>query len=217
MTATSDSGIKRHRPAPQQARARATVAKIQEAAKDILVESGPHGLNTNLIAERAGVNVATLYNYYPDKFAVLVHLFGEFEEQRASYVREQFELLGPDTDLAEWTNAIVDRLAEMRTSGGYQIALRRALVSVPELAGLDRDSISSISKGLEGALVRTKRWPAGAPLGRVADLVVEVITNTLDAALVQTPADFAKIAELKVMVNAYLLASISGPRPVASE
>ena len=205
MTASNDSGITRHRPAPQQARARATVARIQEAARDILVEAGPHGLNTNLIAERAGVNVATLYNYYPDKFAVLEHLFSDFEEQRAGYVREQLELLGPDSDLAEWASAIVDKLAEMRTGGGYQIALRRALVSVPGLA----DSIVSISKGLETALARTKRWPEGAPLADVAGLVVEVITNTLDAAFAQSPPDVAKIDELKTMVDAYLMRSIA--------
>ena len=199
-----DSALIRHRPAPQQARARATVAKIQAAAQEILVESGPHGLNTNLIAERAGINVATLYNYYPDKFAVLIHLFSEFEEVRARYVYEQFQKLGPDSDLAEWTGAVIDRLADMRTEGGYQIALRRALVSVPELAGLDRESSESISRGLEEALRQTGRWPAGAPLRHMADLIVEVITNTLDSVLVETPPDLAKITELKRMINAYL-------------
>ncbi|TXJ05953.1 MAG: TetR/AcrR family transcriptional regulator, partial [Aeromicrobium sp.] len=139
MSSGKTEDVLRHRPAPQQARARATVAKIQEAAKIILVEQGPHGLNTNLIAERAGVNVATVYNYYPDKFAVLVHLFSDFEDERASYVREQLDKLGPDSNLSEWTSTIIDRLASMRTDGGYQIALRRALVSVPELARLDHE------------------------------------------------------------------------------
>lgn len=204
MSSLKVSDVTRHRPAPQQARARATVAKIQEAAKEILVEAGPHGLNTNLIAERAGVNVATLYNYYPDKFAVLVHLFSEFEEERAGYVREQFALLGPDSDIPQWTNDVISRLAEMRAEGGYQIALRRALVSVPELAGLDRESSDSISRGLGAALVRTGRWKRGADLDRVAELVVDVITNTLDTVFAQSPPDFAKLEELKRMVNAYI-------------
>lgn len=204
MLSAEESAVTRHRPAPQQARARATVAKIQEAAKEILVESGPHGLNTNLIAERAGINVATLYNYYPDKFAVLVHLFSEFEEVRARYVREQFRELGPDSNMAEWTSAVIDRLADMRAEGGYQIALRRALVSVPELAGLDRESSESISRGLEAALQRTGRWPETAPLRHVADLIVEVITNTLDSVFADTPPDLARITELKRMINAYI-------------
>ncbi len=204
MSLLKVSDVIRHRPAPQQARARATVAKIQEAAKEILVEAGPHGLNTNLIAERAGVNVATLYNYYPDKFAVLVHLFSEFEEERAGYVREQFALLGPDSDIPQWTNDVISRLAEMRAEGGYQIALRRALVSVPELAGLDRESSDSISRGLGAALVRTGKWKSGTDLDRVAELVVDVITNTLDTVFAQSPPDFAKLEELKRMVNAYI-------------
>lgn len=207
MTVSSTSGRPWQRPAPQQARARATVAKIQEAAKEILVESGPQGLNTNAIAERAGVNVATLYNYYPDKFAVLVHLFSEFEEERASYVRSQLAQLDPESDLFAWTNTIIDRLAEMRTSGGYQIALRRALVSVPELAGLDRESSLSISRGLEVALRRTGKWHPEARLSDLTDLVVEVITNTLDSAFAETPANTEKVEQLKLLVAAYLQAS----------
>ncbi len=204
MSSGKTEDVLRHRPAPQQARARATVAKIQEAAKIILVEQGPHGLNTNLIAERAGVNVATVYNYYPDKFAVLVHLFSDFEDERASYVREQLDKLGPDSNLSEWTSTIIDRLASMRTEGGYQIALRRALVSVPELARLDHESSDSISRGLEKALRGTGKWAPEADLAHVAGLVVEVITNTLDSAFAESPTDYVKIAELKVMVDSYL-------------
>lgn len=209
MLPAEESAVIRHRPAPQQARARATVAKIQEAAKEILVESGPHGLNTNLIAERAGINVATLYNYYPDKFAVLTHLFSEFEEVRAHYVREQFQKLSPESDLAEWTSSIIDRLADMRAEGRYEIALRRALVSVPELAGLDRESSESISRGLEEALRATGHWSATVPLRQMADLIVEVITNTLDSVFAQTPPDMKKITELKRMVNSYLAMTLN--------
>lgn len=43
----------------------------------ILAEEGPGGLTTNRIAERAGVGIASLYRYYPDKEAILADLFEE--------------------------------------------------------------------------------------------------------------------------------------------
>lgn len=38
----------------------------------MLERDGPDGLNTNRIAERAGVSVGTLYQYFPDKAAILL-------------------------------------------------------------------------------------------------------------------------------------------------
>lgn len=60
------------RKSPNQARARATVAAIREACARILETGGP--LTTNHVAERAGVSVGTLYQYYPRKEAILADL-----------------------------------------------------------------------------------------------------------------------------------------------
>ena len=38
----------------------------------MLEREGPEGLNTNRIAERAGVSIGTLYQYFPDKAAILL-------------------------------------------------------------------------------------------------------------------------------------------------
>lgn len=62
---------------PQQSRSRELVRAIREAGLAILAEQGAAGLTTNRIAERAGVGIASLYRYYPDKEAVLADLFDE--------------------------------------------------------------------------------------------------------------------------------------------
>ena len=59
------------RKAPRQARARRTVGFILDAAAYILAEHGLAGFTTNRIAERAGVNIASLYQYFPNKAAIL--------------------------------------------------------------------------------------------------------------------------------------------------
>src|SRR6516165_2823825 len=57
---------------PLQARARDTVEVIFEATARILLREGAGALNTNYIAERAGISVGTLYGYFPNKVAILL-------------------------------------------------------------------------------------------------------------------------------------------------
>ena len=59
---------------PSQERSRFTVEAILEAAAYILVREGFARLTTNRIAERAGVNIASLYQYFPGKEAIVAEL-----------------------------------------------------------------------------------------------------------------------------------------------
>jgi AcrR family transcriptional regulator len=67
---TSESS-KNQRRSPRQARARATWEAIVEAAAQILEQGGAAAFNTSAVAERAGVSIGTLYQYFPDKQAIL--------------------------------------------------------------------------------------------------------------------------------------------------
>jgi AcrR family transcriptional regulator len=60
------------RRAPVQARALDTVELIFEATARILAKTGRDGVNTNRIAETAGISVGTLYGYFPNKQTILL-------------------------------------------------------------------------------------------------------------------------------------------------
>jgi len=62
---------------PRQARALATRAAIFEAAAQILEAEGEAGFNTNRVAERAGVSIGTLYQYFASKQAILAAMARE--------------------------------------------------------------------------------------------------------------------------------------------
>jgi AcrR family transcriptional regulator len=59
------------RKQPLQARSQATVNAIFEATIQVLLAEGLQKLTTVKVAERAGVSVGTLYQYYPHKQALL--------------------------------------------------------------------------------------------------------------------------------------------------
>jgi len=62
------------RKTPSQERARVTVEAILEAAAYILVRDGWEKFTTNSVAERAGVNISSLYQYFPNKESIVAEL-----------------------------------------------------------------------------------------------------------------------------------------------
>lgn len=62
------------RRTPRQSRAAATIEAILAAAFQLLEQGGPKRLTTNHIAERAGVSVGTIYQYFRDKDDILAAL-----------------------------------------------------------------------------------------------------------------------------------------------
>jgi AcrR family transcriptional regulator len=69
------------RKVPGQARSQETVSVILEASARILESDGLRGFNTNAIAAKAGVSVGSLYQYFPNKDAIVLALIGSYEEE----------------------------------------------------------------------------------------------------------------------------------------
>ncbi|SDY96290.1 TetR/AcrR family transcriptional regulator [Citreimonas salinaria] len=69
------------RKVPRQARSRATCDAILAAAARILERQGDEALNTNRVAEVAGVSIGSLYQYYPTKEAILAELIRAMRQQ----------------------------------------------------------------------------------------------------------------------------------------
>lgn len=66
---------------PSQARAERTIRIVFEATAQVLDEHGEPALTTNRIAERAGVSVGTLYQYFDSKEAIVLAMLAREREQ----------------------------------------------------------------------------------------------------------------------------------------
>jgi AcrR family transcriptional regulator len=76
------------RKAPGQARSKETVNVILEASARILESEGLRGFNTNSAAAKAGVSVGSLYQYFPNKDAILLALIERFEDAAQEAINE---------------------------------------------------------------------------------------------------------------------------------
>ncbi len=76
------------RKQPKQERSQATVKAILTATAHILVESGLDAFTTNRVAELAGVSIGSLYQYFPNKNALLFALAQNHAEQMLQLAQE---------------------------------------------------------------------------------------------------------------------------------
>ncbi len=166
------------RKSPQQARSAATIEAIRQATIQVLLADGVGRLTTTRVAERAGVSVGTMYQYYPHKQALL---FGIVETQlrliEEAMCAASERLMGADLQtLAEglaaaWLDAKMadmvssraiygiasefDLSAPMERAAKKLMALFDALLAnAPDARFADRASVAFMLAALLGGSVR---------------------------------------------------------------
>ncbi|MDJ0569023.1 MAG: TetR/AcrR family transcriptional regulator [Pleurocapsa sp. MO_192.B19] len=98
------------RKLPQQERSRITVEAILEATAHILTEKGYDKTNTNLIAQRAGVSIGSLYQYFPNKKSLIVALREQHSQEIAELLESKFNHLfnsPPEIAIPELVKAVI--------------------------------------------------------------------------------------------------------------
>lgn len=157
---------------PKQDRARATFEAILQAATRIIENQGEDAFNTNLAAETAGVSIGTLYQYFPNKEAILVALMHQ-ERDLAIAASAALIATGMDADRALIRTMIAGFPGRPATR---RAALRALRSHYPEL-----------NRGIEAPARRAGRSEVEAFV--VTRAVVEVVRAAVleDSPLLHTP------------------------------
>jgi AcrR family transcriptional regulator len=140
------------RAVPMQARARQSVEHILATAAHLLDEVGLDGFNTNLLAERAGVRVRTVYRYFPDKYAVIMALASRMMAQWDGWMETVLRKLSdPAQDWeAQQRKVIALLLKSNRQPGGMSVL--RAIAAIPQLVELDGVLLDRMARRMTAAL-----------------------------------------------------------------
>ena len=102
------------RKTPVQTRAAVTVGAISEATIQILLKQGANRLTTTRVAERAGVSVGTLYQYYPNKESLLFAVLADHLDNVAEAVEAACEQVRHQP-LSEMVRAVVEAYVDAKT------------------------------------------------------------------------------------------------------
>ena len=107
----TDSPVSPRKHARQE-RSRRTVERILDAAARIFHEHGYAGTTTNDIADEAGVSVGSLYQYFPNKDALLVALTKQHIESTTVGLADLISGLNTKSDLSVVLRSVVNFLVE---------------------------------------------------------------------------------------------------------
>lgn len=177
------------RKAPRQARSRATVGVLVEAAARVLAQRGWAGFTTNAVAQRAGVSIGSLYQYFSDKAALTAAV-------RSRHVQEVLAVMqggvGARLTLEQRVRAIVHGLVIAHS--GHPDLHRVLIDEVPgqALPLAHQDPVEAAYLGcFEALLVKHGRARAGLPAQQAAlvlsDAVDGVIHNAARRGTLQQP------------------------------
>jgi AcrR family transcriptional regulator len=173
----------RPRKRPVQARSRRTMEVVLEAAARVFARRGYAGATTNHIAERAGISIGSLYEYFPSKDAILVALLeAHIHDGEAVLLRAAAAIAGRNLGLVGTIRHLVRAMVELH---GRERDLHRVLFEEAPLPRHVRDLLAAMEVRItERAEVLLRSLPeVTAPDPALAAAVVvktvEALTHNL--------------------------------------
>jgi AcrR family transcriptional regulator len=203
-SAPSVATTRARRRTPTQARSRELVGKVLDAASRIVVGQGVDALTTRSIAAAADIPVASLYQYFADRDAILLALVERDTEEMDQQVR---------TDLAALQTLSVPTLVETTMRAYTKVYARRADFVEIWLRGRTNAAIHEFGRRHNQRTARELRELAiGSGLARpdlplaAAELAVEIGDRVFQVAYeTRDDGDAFLVEEGISMVTAYLL------------
>ena len=197
------------RRVPVQGRSVARVQRMLDACAELIDEIGYDGLSTTLLAERAGVAIGSVYQFFPDKRAIVQAL--TLRNVEAYLARLAIRI--PAGELAHWWDGVdgaIDEYIELhRTVPGFRTLHFGDIVDV-HLIDPERDNNAVIADHLAELLIRYHNAP-DTPALRFALLVaVEAADALIKLAFRRHPdGDETVLTEAKTLIRGYLQVALT--------
>nr|WP_315383671.1 TetR family transcriptional regulator [uncultured Sphingomonas sp.] len=197
------------RKRPKQQRATQLIEAVLEAAVQVLMAEGAQRFTTARVAERAGVSVGSLYQYFPNKAAILFRLQADEWRRTTSLLSGILEQrdVPPSARLRRLVHAFVRSECE-------EAAVRLALA---DAAPLYRDAPEAVAAKGEAARVYRafveEAWPDAPEADRhLAGDLIKTTLSQVGASFSATPRDEAEIVAWSEAMADMFLAYLSALR-----
>jgi AcrR family transcriptional regulator len=199
------------RRAPQQARGQQRVSAILDAAEELFAEAGYEGTTTNQLAARAGVPIGSVYQFFPNKEAILHAVAARYREGFG----QVYDALQADGLAGLPLPELVDRLLDAIVQyGGAHMGVTRVV-----LMGAANPHTAAVGAAMQDDLlgrldeVLAQRAPHLSPerrlfVGRTALVAVFALLTHAMAYKYSAPDEMFRVFdETKTLLLAYLRAA----------
>jgi len=183
------------RKRPRQQRSRELVARILDEAARLFETLGYHDTTTNHVADAAGISIGSLYQYFPNKDALLVGLAERHldeAEPRLAALAERLRDEQPPAD--ELCRAFIVEVADLNRSA----RLHNLLWNAPRTAALTR-RLSLLDAALiadvTSHLCRLGHHPSSAPLR------ARVLVSAVDSGIHNFEPDLSQTDQIDELIR----------------
>jgi AcrR family transcriptional regulator len=194
------------RKTPVQARAKVTWNAILDAAAQVLLARGYEKATTDRIAERAGVSVGSVYEYFPNKESIFAALTLRFNEERWAVLRQHPSDAGHSSLEQAIRSTVRARIAATRLNARLNTALN---LEVPHHVTAEQ-SKAVFNEFLEISLAALGAYAKQLRHGNL-ELMVTLVTHATHAAVDNIAASNAELLdsheledEISLMMFRYL-------------
>jgi AcrR family transcriptional regulator len=191
---------------PSQRRSQETFDALVDACTGLLPERGYAGTTTNHIARRAGVNIASLYEYFPGKDAVVAQVAEKLVQRVLARLAQGVPrvMAAREEDAVRlWIELIHDTVARERKLVSvflYQVPYTNQLAPIQAI-GAKLLQFSQQVRGRAGGFVRADFSDAAL------HLLINLVTSTIMQSILDPPQDVSRrelLAELTSRVEEWI-------------
>ena len=191
---------------PRQARSQERVNRILDVAEELFASQGYAATTTNAIAVQAQVPIGSLYQFFPDKTAILQALalrYAEMLHQKLLFIDEAEAVTLP---LADYVNQLIDTIDRFFTDNpSYYAIFMEVQGTIRELEEIDEATDAKLIQDLASSLANRDARLEPADYAAIAFVLVKAIGTLLWLSLSQEPLYRQRlVAETKRFTLTYL-------------
>lgn len=196
------------RKQPVQERSRRTVDRILDAAARIFSERGYSATTTNHVAEAAGISIGSLYQYFPNKDALLVALEERHLDVARAAVRDRISRWRADRpDPERWAHELVAALVDVNDSPLHVVIYDEA-PPLPHIASATAELVDLLVTDTASHL---RRWGRRRQTRLRARILVVTALRLVHDIVIRAPVGAAR-TRAEAEVARLLTASIADER-----
>ena len=190
---------------PVQARSRERVDRILDAAAQLLAKKGYNAVKTNHIAKLAGVSIGSVYQFFPNRFAIFHALATRYQDRIADMLDDY---MGPQAAPRPWEevlDCVVDIYSEMWRREWSFFGVWIAIQNTAELRESDEFYVTTLIEN--NIMYFLRETIPGASEERLEAIARTIFASTniiLDNSMRGEEQDQILLNELKILLKSYV-------------
>jgi len=205
------------RPAPvrRQARGRARIESILDAAEQLVADVGYDEMTTNALAARAGISPGSLYQYFGNKAEVLDGLIARHEASLDAFWEAQLTAEAATRPIDEVVDGVVDAVVAFKAERPAFWALFHGSATSEALGAAARRLDERLADRLDGLYAARAPWVTPRRRRLVAEVSVATVKSLMglvvDPSRAPGTSSADALVELKEVLVGYLTPALAPP------